>query len=233
MKSMVIDCLRKNKILCGAACLVLVATLSVLGINSYVKASISDNIISAEQSAQLGEVDCVLVLGCGVDEDGNPKGLLTDRLTTAVSLYEGGAASKLLMSGDHGRVDYDEVNAMKQYAIEHGVPSADIFMDHAGFSTYESVYRARDVFAADKIIIVTQAYHLSRALYIADKLGLEAYGVASDLHRYKGEQYREFREALARCKDWVVAVIQPEPTYLGEVIPVNGNGDITNDEAFQ
>ncbi len=125
--------------------------------------------------------------------------------------------------------EYDEVNAMKQYAVENGVSSVHVFMDHAGFSTYETVYRAREVFEADKVIIITQEYHLYRALYIADKLGLEAYGVSADLNKYAGQSMRDFREVLARCKDWAMCILKPEPTYLGDSIPVNGNGDVTND----
>ena len=155
--------------------------------------------------------------------------MLSDRLDEAISLYKLGASDKLLMSGDHGSTDYDEVNVMKRYAIEAGVPSENIFMDHAGFSTYESLYRARDVFKAERIIIVTQKYHLYRAMYVAEKLGLEAYGVASDPRTYRGQQFRELREILARCKDWAYTVLMPEPTYLGEPIPIFGNGDATND----
>ena len=125
--------------------------------------------------------------------------------------------------------DYDEVGAMKQYAIDNGVPSENVFMDHAGFSTYETVYRAKEIFEADKVIIITQEYHLYRALYIAEQLGLEAYGVSADLNRYAGQSMRDFREVLARCKDWAMCIIKPEPTYLGEAIPVSGNGDLTND----
>ena len=169
------------------------------------------------------------MLGCFVESDGTPCDLLRDRLDRGIELYKSGAAPKIIMSGDHGTVEYDEVNAMKQYAIDSGIPSCDIFMDHAGFSTYESVYRARDVFAADKIIIVTQEYHLTRALYIAEKLGVEAYGVASDYHTYSGQASRDLREVLARNKDFATSIFKPKPTYLGEVIPVSGNGDSTND----
>ena len=98
------------------------------------------------------------------------------------------------MSGDHGKADYDEVNIMKKFAIDKGVESEDIFMDHAGFSTYESIYRAKEIFGAKDIAIVTQKYHLYRALYIANKLGLEAYGVNSDPRRYSGASYRELRQ---------------------------------------
>jgi vancomycin permeability regulator SanA len=133
------------------------------------------------------------------------------------------------MSGDHGSEDYDEVNTMKDYAIDKGIDSENIFMDHAGFSTYESLYRARDVFKIKKIIIVTQRYHLYRALYIANSLGLDAYGVASDPQQYVGQELREIREIVARVKDFFIVIVKPYPKYLGDAIPVNGNGDKTND----
>ena len=158
--------------------------------------------------------------------------MLSDRLTRGVELYDMNAAPKLLMSGDHGRVSYDEVNAMKQFAIDKGVPSEDVFMDHAGFSTYETMYRAKEVFAAKRVIIVTQKYHLYRAVYIAEQLGLEAYGVDSDLQSYIKQPYYNAREILARDKDFVKVIFKPKPTYLGEVIPISGSGDLTNDKEF-
>ena len=119
---------------------------------------------------------------------------------------------------------------MKNFAIDKGVPSEDIFMDHAGFSTYESIYRAKEVFEAKKVVIVTQEYHLYRALYISNQLGVEAYGVNSDPRRYVGEAYREVREILARNKDFFSCIFKPKPKYLGEAIPVSGSGDLTNDK---
>ena len=155
-------------------------------INSIVNLSTVGQIISSEEAAKLEDVDCILVLGCFVKDDGSPSDMLHDRLMRGVELYDVGAAPKLLMSGDHGREEYDEVAAMKQFAIDAGIPSEDVFMDHAGFSTYESIYRAKEIYQADKILIVTQEYHLYRALYIADQLGVEAYGVSSDYHTYVG-----------------------------------------------
>lgn len=216
---------RRLLLLCALGVLVVAA---VLGIDCYVVGSTRTRIISPEQAAAYG-ADCILVLGCGVRQDGTPSDMLHDRLQRGVSLYNAGAAGKLLMSGDHGTVGYDEVNTMKQFALDAGVASADVFMDHAGFSTYESLYRARDVFAAKKIIIVTQEYHLHRALYIADRLGLEAVGVAADYRTYVGQSWRNAREILARNKDFLTGIFLPEPTYLGEVIPIFGNGDLTND----
>jgi vancomycin permeability regulator SanA len=178
----------------------------------------------------LKDVDCILVLGAGVREDGTPSLMLNERLELGIALYQSGASQKLLMSGDHGRKDYDEVNTMKGYALSQGITSEDVFMDHAGFSTYESIYRAKEIFQAKKIIIVSQEYHLYRALYIADKFGIEAYGVAAKGEEYQGQTYREFREILARNKDFLSVIFRPKPTYLGEAIPVSGNGDVTNDE---
>lgn len=211
-------------------CLALLGGIAVLSINGHVKKGTADQILSPEAASQLTDVDCILVLGCFVHDSGRPSDMLADRLRRGVALYKSGAAPKLLMSGDHGRAGYNEVKAMKLEAMEKGIPSEDVFMDHAGFSTYESIFRARDVFAARKIIIVTQEYHLHRALYIANALGLEAYGVASDYHTYVGQVNREVREILARNKDFVTSILKPYPTYLGKVIPVNGDGNLTNDE---
>ena len=200
----------------------------VFGINGYVVLSAKGNILSPESASQLENVDCILVLGCGVRPDGTPSDMLTDRLKQAISLYRSGAAPKLLMSGDHGQTSYDEVNAMKQFTLDAGIPSVDIFLDHAGFSTYESIYRAKEIFAAKKIIIVTQEYHLHRALHIAKAMGLEAYGVSADLRGYSGQFYRDVREVLARNKDFLTSIFKPKPTYLGETIPVWGDGNLTN-----
>ena len=155
--------------------------------------------------------------------------MLRDRLMRSVELYGQGASDKILMSGDHGQVDYNEVQAMKQYAIDADIPSEDVFMDHAGFSTYESLYRAKEVFGVNKIVVVTQEYHLYRTLYMAEKLGLEAYGVASDYNTYYGQTMRDIREVLARAKDYIQVMIKPEPTYLGEQIDIHGDGNVTND----
>ncbi len=206
-------------------CVAVVGVAAVTGINFFVKLSTEKYILSPEEAGD--GYDCILVLGCGVYGK-TPSDMLEDRLLRGIELYEKGASPKMLMSGDHGEKYYDEVNVMKQYAIDRGVPSENIFMDHAGFSTYESMYRARDIFEVKKVLIVTQDYHLHRAIYNARALGLDACGVASDQRTYSGQLYRDIREILARNKDFVYSIIQPEPTYLGETIPVNGNGNATN-----
>lgn len=191
--------------------------------------STKGDIISQEKAKELKDVDCIIVLGCKVYDDGKPCPLLSDRLERGTELYNQGVSKKLLMSGDHGKTDYNEVFTMKKYATDKGINSGDVFMDHAGFSTYETMYRAKDIFKAKKVVIVTQNYHLYRALYIAKALGLEAYGVSSDYNVYSGQNFREVREILARDKDFVTSIFKPEPTYLGEAIPVSGNGNATND----
>lgn len=208
--------------------LAVIAGLFVLGVNAWMIHSTAGAICTLDEADQLSG-DCILVLGCGVRSDGKPSHMLQDRLDVAISAYRMGLAPKLLMSGDHGREHYDEVNAMKDYAISKGVPSEDIFMDHAGFSTYESMYRARDVFQCERIIIVTQNYHLYRAIHNARAFGLEASGISSDLRSYARQPYFDLREAAARVKDWVWCLAKVPPTYLGEAIPIFGDGDETND----
>lgn len=206
----------------------IISIILVLFINFYVVGIAKNKMIKDNDYSSLKNVDCILILGAGIWGD-KPSPMLQDRLDEGVKLYKEGIASKIIMSGDHGREEYDEVNIMKEYAIEQGVPSEDIFMDHAGFSTYESIYRAKEIFDADNIVIVTQEYHLYRALYIAEKLDINAYGVNSDPRKYSGQTFRELREILARNKDFINCIIKSEPTYLGESIPVSGDGNITND----
>ena len=213
-----------------SAILCIVTIIYAASVNRHIVKSTEEAIYSHNDEIGETSADCILILGCGVYSDGTPSPMLADRLKTGIELYKKGAAPKIIMSGDHGRENYDEVNVMKQYAIESGVPSEDIFMDHAGFSTYESVYRAKEIFCIDSLIIVTQEYHLSRALYIADRFDLEAIGVSADLRAYSGQSMRDKREFIARNKDFLSCIFKPKPTFLGEEIPVNGNGDITNDK---
>ncbi len=210
----------------ASAALLLAAAVFVP--NFIVVNKTKNNIITAEAAKKLSDTDCAVILGAGV-RDGKPTPMLRDRLLTGIELYKSGAVKKLVMSGDHGSEDYDEVNIMKSFAMDSGVPDGDIFMDHAGFSTYDTIYRAREIFEADSIIIVSQKYHLYRALYIAERLGVKAVGVSADLNTYRGQTKRDLREILARDKDFFKCIIKPEPTYLGDKIPVSGNGNLTND----
>lgn len=210
--------------------LCVILTLVIVGINLYIVLKEKSKVLSVDEVSDF-KADCILVLGAGIREDGSPTWMLEDRIKIGDELYKKECAPKLIMSGDHGRENHDEVNAMKRYAMDEGVPSEDIFMDHAGFETYDSLYRAKEIFGAKKIIIVTQEYHLYRALYIADMLGLDARGVTSDLRFYsKKMAYWKFREYLARIKSFAKCISKPEPKYLGEPIDLSVSGDVTNDK---
>ena len=223
--------MRKKVLKGGIIVIVVLAVIAIiaLGINLFVRLSTKKQIIKEDQYSNLSDVDCIIILGAGIWGD-KPSPMLEDRLLEGIKLYQNNVSDKIIMSGDHGKKEYDEVSIMKNYVVERGIPSENIFMDHAGFSTYESIYRAKEIFQAKKIVIVTQKYHLYRALYIANRLGIEAYGVGSDPRQYVGATNREIREILARNKDFIKCIFKPKPTYLGDTIPVNGNGDVTNDE---
>jgi len=173
--------------------------------------------------------DALIILGAYVRPDGALSWILKDRLDTGLTLYKQGAAPKILITGDHGQTDYNEVQAMKDYLTSHEVPAQDIFMDHAGFDTYDSLYRARDVFQVQSVIIVTQNFHLPRAVYIAKRLGLKTQGVEARLY-YPWWYANTIRDSLARVKAYTdVEILKSKPRFLGEAIPITGDGTITQD----
>ncbi len=208
-------------------CIVAMITATLWGTSEYMKKTTSDRIITVETASKLHGVDCILIPGCFVRADGTPGTFLEDRLKRGIELYNLSAAPKLLMSGDHEYSDYNEPGAMKAYALNKGVPSEDIFLDHAGLSTYESIYRAKEIYGADTVIIVSQEMYLYRSLYIAEKLGVEAFGVATEYYEYSGKLARDTREVLARVKDVLFTIIKPEAEYMGETIDLSGDGNIT------
>lgn len=191
----------------------------MLGLSGYVVLSTRDRVLTTGDAPPEG-VDCILVLGCGVYADGSPTPMLYDRLARGVELYGAGWADVLLLSGDNRSADYNELATMDRVAQDLGAPAEAITLDYAGLSTYDSLYRAREIFGVASLVIVTQDYHLSRALYLAEALGLEAWGVAAEGEDRPGQLYRELREILARDKDFFWAIFQPEATILGEPEPL-------------
>ena len=147
--------------------------------------------------------DCILVLGAGVRADGTPSHMLEDRLRGAVALYEAGVSDVLLLSGDNSGEDYDEVSAMVKYCLEHGVPESAIVRDDIGFSTSESVYNTVRTLGYSDILVVTQEYHLYRAMYMIKRMGADADGFATDYRAYSMQIKRDVREYVARCKDFL------------------------------
>ncbi len=182
--------------------------VAVFVVSFSVKSSSSDRIIDLDEASKLEDVDYILVLGAGLRSDGSPSDMLSDRLRVGISLFEKGASDKILMSGDNSGDHYNEVAAMSLFAVENGVPSDKIILDGKGYSTYESIFNAVEEYGAEKVIIVTQQYHLYRALYIADSLGLDAYGVHANLRPYRGQGYRDLREHFARFKDFILTITE-------------------------
>lgn len=187
--------------------LVALGALTVLGISEYVRLSTNEQIYqSADDLKDISDVDCVIVLGAGLKADGTPSHMLEDRIKVAVDVYNATGADYILMSGDRSGEYYDEPAAMRKYAESLGVDPSCILIDECGFSTYESMERADELFEFDKVIVITQKYHLYRALYIANTEEYEAVGVSSNLRPYSGQPLRELREILARVKDFFMCL---------------------------
>ncbi len=226
-----------GRIIKALVLIIVLAAAFVIGASLYVDKTGGDNIIaqitshdvkitdSTLQELRSKDPQCIIILGAGVRMDGNPTKMLADRLEVGVALYKKGAAPKILLSGDNGKIEYNELKAMRKYVVDAGVPEKDIFMDYAGFSTYESMYRAKAIFCVKRAVVVTQKYHESRALYVGEKLGISVCGVTSDQETYHAQINRDVREIIARDKDFIQCIFKPEPTYLGEQIPITGEGN--------
>lgn len=180
-----------------AAALVLVFS----ALNLFVLLRTDKYIVSAPALDSEG-YDCILVLGAGIREDGTPSDMLKDRLITAIGLYKLGVSDTIFLSGDRSGDHYDEVAVMKSFCLENSIPENSLVCDYIGYSTYESIHNVR-VAEYDKIVVVTQEYHLSRAIYIAQKMDIEAHGISADVRTYRGQFARDVRESFARIKDIV------------------------------
>ena len=224
------------QILTGIGIAVALVVLFFLITNCVVILSTKKQVLTLSNLSNIeeykGSFDVIVVLGASVREGGKPSDMLRDRLEVGNELYFAGYAGKILMSGDHMTIDYDEVGNMKKYVIEAGVPKDVIYLDHAGLSTYDSMWRLSHIFHAKKVMIVTQSYHLPRALYLANIFGLEAYGVSANLRTYRGQPYRDVREILARGKDFVLAILKPTATYVGDSVSLEESGEKTNNNPF-
>ena len=216
-----------GRLLAAVLAIAFAVVLVFAGTNAAAILTTQDDIVD-QQAAASFDADAIIVLGASVYPDGTPSGILQDRLDDGIALYFAGAAPKIIMSGDNGTESYNECWAMKQYAISQGVPSEDVFCDHAGFSTYETMYRARHVFGADRVVIATQTYHLYRAAYDAQGVGMEAIGVPSDYGEYVNQSWYDFREIFARTKDFFQVLFSVPSTFVGDPISLDQSGDVTD-----
>lgn len=207
--------------------ILLILFAAAVFINLYIQFSTKKYIFSDSESVP--KVYTGLVLGSLVFENGNPSGVVRQRLDTTVELYRAGKIKRILVSGDHGQEDYDEVNSMKNYLLKKDIPLEDIFLDHAGFDTYSSMVRAKEVFEIDDVIIITQKFHLPRSVYIARKKGLKAYGIASNPNGWYETHYNRGRDKISRVKAFFDVMFNRKPKYLGEKIPINGSNEKTLD----
>lgn len=194
----------------AAICAMLVLTPFLL--SAMVQYAVVGQICEEETPPQTYEV--ILILGCGVKANGEPSDMLEDRLKTGVALYQAGVAPKILLSADYEFDDYNEIAVMKRFCLDAGVPEEQIITDRYGLSTYDSIVRAATLYDIDRAVIVTQEYHLYRALYIAGKMGMETVGVDADIRTYRLQTYRDVREVLARCKDFYAIQRKVLPQYL-------------------
>lgn len=219
-----------KRVLIGIATLLALAALCatlVVAVPNVAVLLVGGNVLTDEDGARSLGADCVLVLGASVQPDGTPSPILRDRLDVGADLYEAGVAPKILVSGDNGDDSYNEVASMKSYLVGKGVPSEDVFCDHCGFNTYDSMWRARNIFGVERVVVVTQTYHEYRALYNAEGVGMQARGVPSDLHAYANQMYYDFREVFARVKDFGQVLAKAKAATGGEFISLDQSGDVT------
>ena len=188
-------------------CLVLFLAIGMIGISEYVRLSMAGSIYSnSDEIKDANDIECVVVLGAGLKSDGTPSNMLEDRIKVGVSVLNATGADYILMSGDKSGKYYDEPAAMKRYAEALGVDPERILIDGKGYSTYDSMTRIKTEYGFERVVVITQKYHLYRALYILEHEGIYAVGVSSDLRGYRWQTMREIREILARVKDFLMCI---------------------------
>ena len=217
--------MKKKRVLKILSILILIGALMTLFINLHIVNSTKNQIVSIDSLKN--DYDAIIVLGCRVNGD-SPSLMLARRLDRGLDVYNK-IHTKIILTGDHSKNGYDEVNVMRDYLLASDIESSDIFLDHAGVNTYDSIYRAKHIFEAKKVVIVTQEYHMYRALYLANKLDLEAVGVVADDIPQKDIMLKnEIREVLSRDKNFFLGIFKPKSRYLGEIIPLNQDGIVTS-----
>jgi SanA protein len=202
--------------------LILLFVGAILGANFWVGSVAAGKIL--REVGALDEQNVVLVLGARVAENGAPSDILRDRLDTAIELFAAGKVARIIVSGDNSRKNYDETDAMRDYLLARNIPPRIIFTDYAGFDTFDSIFRAREIFGAEKLILVSQKFHLPRAIFLAQKLGIDALGFSANLRKYRDETRMNLREILANVKAAGNILLRSEPHFFGEKFDLADDG---------
>lgn len=192
-----------------------------------VQAAARSRIASVAAMEDIPRRKVAVVLGARVYRNGYPSAVLRDRLDAAIDLYRAGKVEKLLMSGDNRNANYNEATAMRNYALEAGIPPEDVVRDFAGFRTFDSMYRARELWGLDEFLVVSQRFHLPRALYIARHLGINAFGVATREQVYRTTPKLHLRERFAWLLAWMDVITNRKPHHLGERESLDGTAQTT------
>lgn len=204
----------------------LIGIIAVIATNIYVDSK-TDKLIFEDQS-DLPKTNVAIIFGAGI-KDNKPGRYLKDRLDAGISLYKNNKVQKLLLSGDNGNDAHDELTVMKLYCFEKGVDTTKIYIDYAGFDSYSTMYRAKEIFKVDTAILVTQQYHLNRCIYIGEKLGIKSYGYSANNGEYKGYNYYSFREYFSIAKSVLDVARNRQPHFLGETVSINGTSNYTKE----
>jgi len=207
--------------------LIIIGLVAVLSVNVYVKSSTKKYI--SHTLKKFPKNDVGIIFGAGINGD-QPSKYLKDRLDAGILLYKAKRINKILLSGDNGREEYDELTVMKNYCFSHGVDTTKIFIDYAGFDTYSTMYRAKHIFKIKKATLISQEYHLNRAIYIGQKLGIKSVGYSANKGEYLGYKYVTFREYLSIFKSFFDVLRNREPRFLGNPININGPSNYSKED---
>jgi len=202
--------------------LILIFVSGILGANFWVGHIAAGKIFQKVDAIEDHQI--ILVLGAGVEQDDKISDVLRDRLDTAVELFTNRKVLRIIISGDNSRENYNETDSMRNYLLEAGIPPRIIFTDYAGFDTFDSIFRAREIFGAEKLILISQEFHLPRAIFLAEKLGIEALGFSANLRKYRNQPQMNLREVLANTKAVGNILFNSKPHFLGEKFDLAGDG---------
>ncbi len=208
-------------------CLAILGLVSVISVNYYVKSSTKKHIYYSLKKFPKNDIG--IIFGAGINGD-QPSKYLKDRLDAGILLYKANRINKILLSGDNGRDEYDELTVMKNYCFNHGVDTTKIFIDYAGFDTYSTMYRAKHIFKIKKATLISQEYHLNRAIYIGRKLGIKSVGYSANSGEYHGYKYVTFREYGSIFKSFFDVFRNREPRFLGNTIDINGISNYSKED---